>query len=98
MVKVLVWYWLAMKVAEENILKCERTEKSKEICLAHLTCPWKQEKIPIPVGQYKLPFQYTSHCTKLMFRNPLHIETMMFSVQRLVQMTIDKLRSLFATK
>ena len=67
-----------MKVAEENILKCERTEKSKEICLAHLTCPWKQQKIPIPVGQYKLPSQYTSHCTKLMFRNPLHIETMMF--------------------
>ena len=53
-----------MKVAEENILKCERTEKSKEICLAHLTCPWKQEKIPIPVGQYKLPLQFTSHCTK----------------------------------
>ena len=71
-----------MKVAEENILKCERTEKNKEICLAHLTCPWKQEKIPIPVGQYKLPFQYTSHCTKLMFRNPLHIETMMFVVFR----------------
>ena len=65
MVKVLVWYWLAMKVAEENILKCERTEKSKEICLAHWTCPWKQEKIPIPVGQYELPLQYTSHYTKL---------------------------------
>ena len=80
MVKVLVWYWLAMKVAEENILKCERTEKNKEICLAHLTCPWKQEKIPIPVGQYKLPLQYTSHCTKLKSIYILHISAMMFVV------------------
>ena len=69
-----------MKVAEENILKCERTEKSKEICLAHLTCPWKQEKIPIPVGQYKLPFQYTFHCTKLKSIYILYI----FSVHRSV--------------
>ena len=69
-----------MKVAEENILKCERTEKNKEICLAHLTCPWKQEKIPIPVGQYKLPFQYTSHCTKLKGIYILHIKTMMFVI------------------
>lgn len=69
-----------MKVAEENILKCERTEKSKEICLAHLTCPWKQEKIPIPVGQYKLPLQYTSHCTKLKGIYILHIKTMMFVI------------------
>ena len=69
-----------MKVAEENILKCERTEKNKEICLAHLTCPWKQEKIPIPVGQYKLPLQYTSHCTKLKGIYILHIKTMMFVI------------------
>ena len=45
-------------------IEVRKDRKSKEICLAHLTCPWKQEKIPIPVGQYKLPLQFTSHCTK----------------------------------
>ena len=54
-------------------IEVRKDRKSKEICLAHLTCPWKQEKIPIPVGQYKLPFQYTSHCTKLKSIYILHI-------------------------
>ena len=63
-------------------IEVRKDRKSKEICLAHLTCPWKQEKIPIPVGQYKLPLQYTSHCTKLKGIYILHIKTMMFVIFR----------------